>query len=223
MTLEEAKDKCNTLEKLNLDLWNTSSFSAKAELRSKFRECWNAIAKNGFRILRYKELDISLGYKVPKFKIREDRSEDLVSIVDNRGEGNHHGDCTTRCISFCTGIDYTTIQKEQFKNLAEARAKGMHGLSWRTPEIWSKSLTSRGFCEVHLPRKVAAKVFLRMFKKSSIDNGIVAAKSAHHLAAIDMKQKKILDTWNSTGCRIKSLYVPIAQKELWTKELKTIF
>ena len=111
MTLEEAKEKCKMLETLNLDIWNAERSSTKAELRSMFIDCWKSIASSGYRILRYKELDPKLGYKVPKFKIREDKSEDIVEIIDNRGKGNHHGDCTTRAISFCTGVDYETIQK----------------------------------------------------------------------------------------------------------------
>lgn len=222
MTLEEAKAKCKILEELNLDIWNTTKSSEKEELRSKFRSCWQSISAGGYRIRRYKELDPSLGYRVPRFRIQNNNGKDLVSIVDNRGEGNHHGDCTTRCISFCTGVDYTTIQKEQFANVAKTKAAYFERLTWRSPKVWSKSLTSRGFCELHLPRKVSAKVFIRLFKDSGIDDGIIAAMSSYHVAAIDMKQKKILDTWDSSGCRIKSIFVPETQKEMWTKKMNAI-
>ena len=117
MTIEEAKEKCKILEelnlaknaadqlsKLNLDIWNAVRSSTKVELRLMFRECWQSIASNGYKIRRYKEFDFNLGYKVPRFRICEDHTKDIVDIVDNRDEGNHHGDCTTRCISFCTGI-----------------------------------------------------------------------------------------------------------------------
>ena len=223
MTLEEAKEKCKMLETLNLDIWNAERSSTKAELRSMFRDCWKSIVSSGYRILRYKELDKKLGYKVPKFKIREDKSEDIVEIIDNRGKGNHHGDCTTRAISFCTGVDYETIQKEQFANVAKAKASYWGArLSWRCHKVWSKSLLERGFCELQLPRKVSAKVFIRQFKDSGINEGVIAAKSAHHLAAIDMKSKKILDTWNSAGCRIKSIFIPTAQKSVWMAKLNAI-
>lgn len=223
MTIEEAKEKCKMLEKINLDIWNTEKPSTRNELRLMFKNCWQSISANGYKILRYKELDSNLGYKVPKFKIREDSTEDIVDIVDNRGDGNHHGDCTTRCISFCTGVDYSTIQREQFANAAKAKASYWERwLTWRSHKVWSKSLINRGFCELYLPRKVSAKVFLRLFKDSGIDEGIIAAMSAHHLAAIDMKSKKILDTWNSAGCRIKSIFVPSSQKWIWTTKLNEI-
>ena len=219
MTIEEAKEKCKALEKINLDIWNTSKPDEKTRLRSMFREYWQSISSSGYKILRRKVLDSSLGYRVPQYRVREDGTCSMVSIIDNRGEGNHHGDCTTRCISFCTGVDYTTIQKEQFAVLAEEKKNYWGKLSWRSPRVWRKSLESRGFYELHLPRRVSAKVFLRKFKDSGIDDGMIAAVSAHHIAAIDMKTKKILDTWNSAGCRLTSIFVPSAQKDLWQRKI----
>ena len=219
MTLEEAKEKCKILEQLNLDIWNAVRSSTKAELRSMFRDCWQNIASNGYKIRRYKEFDSNLGYKVPRFKVCEDHTKDIVDIVDNRGEGNHHGDCTTRCISFCTGVDYTTIQKEQ---MANARAYNSYGVTWRTEKIWSKSLTSRGFYKIALPKKMTGKVFLRKMTSHSID-GMIAAKSAHHIAAIDMNNRKILDTWNSAGCRIQTIYVPENKKYEWMNIINKVF
>lgn len=223
MTLDEAKEKCKTLEKLNLDIWNAVNSSTKAGLRSMFCDCWKSITSSGYRILRCKELDPRLGYRVPQFKIREDKPEDVVEIIDNRGKGNHHGDCTTRCISFCTGVDYSTIQKEQFKYLAEEKAKYYYGhLTWRHKRVWEKCLLARGFCELVLPRHISGKVFLRKFKDSGIDDGIIAALSSRHVAAIDMKTNKILDCWNSAGCRIKSIFVPTSQKSMWIAKIDAI-
>jgi len=34
-----------------------------------------------------------------------------------------------------------------------------------------------------------------------------------------MKTKKILDTWNSAGCRLTSIFVPSAQKDLWQRKI----
>ena len=223
MTTEEAQEKCKILAELNLDYWYAQTSSNKHEIKSMFKSCWKSIQNAGFKILKYKEMDNSLGIMVPKFKVREDRSEDYVSIVDNRAEGgNHKGDCTTRCISFCTGVDYLTIQKEQFANLAKAKAGWNYGLTWRSPKIWTQSLFTRGFCELVLPRKVSRKVFLRMFKDSGIDHGIIATKSSGHVAAIDMKTKKILDTWNSAGGRIISIFVPVADKQMWVNKINSI-
>lgn len=222
MTIEEAKEKCKALEKINLDIWNTSRPDERARLRSMFRDYWQSISSSGYKILRRKVLDSSLGYRVPQYRVREDGTCNMVSIIDNRGEGNHHGDCTTRCISFCTGVDYTTIQKEQFANLAKAKETYYGHLSWRSQRVWEKSLTTRGFTEVVLPRHVTAKVFLRKFKDCGIDEGIIAARSSHHIAAIDMKSKKILDIWNSAGCRLISIFVPVWQKKEWMRKIRDV-
>ena len=215
MTLDEAKAKAKFLDKLNLDIWNTLDRTEKENLRQKFKRYWNEITSNGFKILRRKEYNLELGYKVPVYKIREDESEQYVSIINNRSaNGYHKGDCTTRCISFCTGVDYDTIQHEQFAN---ARKHGGYGITWRTPVIWSQSLTSRGYVEIKLPCHISGKRFLRNIKDCEINEGVIAALSANHLAAIDMKDKKILDTWNSAGCRIRSIYVPVIQQAKWEK------
>ncbi len=222
MTIDEANDKCKSLEKLNIDIWNAKSTKDREELKAKFCACWKEICESGYKILRRRVFDYSLDCTVPKYKIRNDDSHDMISIIDNRGNGNHHGDCTTRCISFCTGIDYETIQKEQFKILAEVKSNYYGPVTWRSPRVWKQCLLKRNFCELDLPRRITAKVFIRKFKDSGINDGIIAAMSAHHVAAIDMKSKKILDTWNSAGCRITTIFVPAEQKHLWTSKLNNI-
>lgn len=221
MTIEEAAQKAKELEQLNLAIWSAGS-KERTALREKFRKTWLDVQNAGFKILRWKELDINRGYKVPRFKVRADGSEDAVAIVDNRPNGSTETrDCTTRCISFCTGINYNDIKKEQLANAAAARAKGYYG-NWRCEPIWSKSLLSRGFYKLVMPRKVSRKVFLKKFKDSGIDEGIIATKSSGHIAAIDMKSKKILDTWNSAGGRIQAIYVPVSQKTTWMAKLNAI-
>lgn len=220
MTIEEAKAKAKILEELNLDIWHASTSIAKNELRAQFKDCWLNITSNGYKILRRRELDPNLGYKVVKYKVREDDSQQMVNIIDNRSaNGYHKGDCTTRCISFCTGVDYDTIQQEQFTNALQFKE---YGCTWRSPRVWSKSLTSRGYSEIILPKHVSVKVFLRKFSSCGINEGIIAAVSARHIAAIDMKTKKILDTWNSAGCRIISLFVPTLDVNVWTRKINTI-
>lgn len=222
MTAVEATEKCRILDKINLDIWHAASSNEKNCLKDQFRSIWYSIVESGFKVIRGKQYDPILGYRVPKYKIRNDGTTGLVKIIDNRGEGNHHGDCTTRCISFCTGVDYTTIQKEQFANLAKAKETYYGHLSWRSQRVWEKSLTTRGFTEVVLPRHVTAKVFLRKFKDCGIDEGIIAARSSHHIAAIDMKSKKILDIWNSAGCRLISIFVPVWQKKEWMRKIRDV-
>ena len=220
MTIDEAKNAANELTKINLSIWKVHDPIAKNNLANEFRSLWKEITMSGYKIVRRRIFNSFLGFKVPDYKIREDHSEQCVSIVDNRSkDGYHKGDCTTRCISFCTGVDYDTIQREQF---AYAKQYNAYGVTWRTPKIWSRSLTSRGYCHIGLPRRITGKVFLRLFKDCGIDEGRIAALSSHHVAAIDMKEKKILDIWNSAGCRIQSLFVPVAQKELWQNKIRAI-
>ena len=222
MTAVEATEKCRILEKINLDIWHVASSNEKNRLKDQFRSIWHSIVESGFKVIRGKKYDPIRGYRVPEFKIRNDNTAGLVDIIDNRGNGNHHGDCTTRCISFCTGVDYETIQKEQFANLAKAKESYYGRLSWRSQRVWEKSLTTRGFTEVVLPKHVTAKVFLRKFKNCGIDEGIIAARSSRHIAAIDMKSKKILDLWNSAGCRLISIFVPVWQKKEWMRKLNAV-
>ena len=223
MTIEEAMEKCKMLEKLNLSIWNASSSVEESELRKNFKSIVNELTLAGMKIRKWKSFDETRGYRIPRFSIIKPNYENNISIVDNRETGgNHNGDCTTRCISFCTGVNYLTIQKEQFAN-AVKMSTDWRKFTWRNSKVWSQSLLSRGFCEIILPRHVSRKVFLRMFKDSEINDGIIATKSANHVAAIDMKTKKILDTWDSSGGRIISIFVPISQKMCWFTNIRNAF
>lgn len=219
MTIDEAKENAKILSDVNLKIWQTSDTNERKKLRAYFKQIYKNIVAFGYVIRKRKIFNQDLGYKVPHFTIANEKNKDFVEIKDNRGEGNHHGDCTTRCISFCTGVDYSFIQKEQ---MANAKAYGCYGVTWRSEKIWSKSLTSRGFSKIELPRKMTGKMFLRKLNGYNI-NGIIAAKSSHHLAAIDMNTKKILDVWNSAGCRIMTIYVPETQKHEWQNIINNLF
>lgn len=222
MTLEEAKLEAKKLGELTLAIWNSSSSIETAKLRAQFHEVWHNINDNGFKVLKRRTADPSTGRTIPVFKIRNDHSEQMVTIVNNRPDsGNHHGDCTTRCICLCTGEDYMTIQNEQMTN-ARKMSKLTWKLTWRSESVWSKSLTSRGFSKIMLPRKVARKTFLKLFANCGLNDGIIATKSSGHVAAIDMKAMKVLDTWNSTGGRIISIFVPSTQKDIWQKKVAAI-
>lgn len=123
------------------------------------------------------------------------------------------GDCTTRCISLCTGVDYMTIREEQFLNSAYS------GVVWRCRDVWERSLTSRGFRVIHLPCRISRRRFIKIFG-NDIENGMVATGSFGHVAAIDMKKKKVLDTWDSTGGHIKYIYVHSSQYEMFRKAIE---
>lgn len=222
MTSDEAQVKAKELEKLNLAIWQAFGEPEKiSSLRSQFKAISNEICAAGFKIRRWKEYDPFLGRKVPRFRARvEDAS--AMNIVNNQDKNGYNiGDCTTRCISFCTGLPYLSIQKEQFANAAKEKAKG-YNVSWRTTRIWTQSLLSRGFCRIDLPRKVSRKVFIRLFKDSGINEGIIATRSSGHVAAIDMKEHKVLDTWNSSGGRIMTIFVPSQQKDIWQRKVNAL-
>lgn len=217
MTIDEANEKAKCIAKLNLDMWHTSSRQEQAKLKEQLHATWMEIQREGFKIRHKKVFDARYGYRIPYFWVNEDHSEDLVNIVDNRdANGYNKGDCTTRCISFCTGVDYMTIQKEQFANAAKMHSK------WRQAKVWKLSLLSRGFFEIDLPRKISRKTFLKVFGNCGIDEGIIATKSSGHVAAIDMKTKKVLDLFNSTGGRITTIFVPNAQKYMWMAKINAI-
>ena len=217
MTLDEANEKCKQLTQLNIDIWNARSSAAKDGLRTAFKTIYRDILNAKFKVRKWKEYTKE-GTK-PMFKAVDDGTREMLAIVNNRPtEGWHKGDCTTRSICFCTGADYNEIYSEQ-----EFYARKSSYGTWRTPSVWKQCFYKRGYCDIKLPRKVARKTFIKLFKNSSINEGIIATTSSRHIAAIDMKEKKILDLFNSSGDRIYEIIVPVKQKEEYEKEIKRIF
>jgi len=218
MTIDEAKQSANELKKLNVEYWFTHDKASKDTIRSKMTSISKAIYDNGFKIKRCKIWSNEHNMLVPSFIIKTSKHKDDVDIIDNRPAGsNCKRDCTTRCICFCTNESYDTIRSEQLANAAALNS------NWRRRNVWSKSLFKRGFSEIDLPRKVSRSTFLRLFKDSGIDDGIIATLSSGHIAAIDMKKKKVLDTWNSSGGRIYKIYVPNSQYNLYINKIKMLF
>lgn len=223
MTLDEAREQCQQLVKINLDIWNERSTGAKKELRKKYSNLYTSIIAAGYKITRGRVFDSMYGRTIPYAVPTLNKNRNSIAIIDNRSKnGYHKGDCTTRCISFCTGIDYDIIQKEQFNNAKNAHnSPFFRKKTWRTPSVWSLSLTSRGFVEIVLKRHVTRATFIKMFKNSQIDRGIIATRSSTHVAAIDMQKNQILDTWDSSGGRILSIYVPKVQYNEYVRALNS--
>lgn len=220
MTIEEAKEKAKILEKLNLKMWQIPDTNERKRLNMLFKECVKNITVAGFKIRRSKKYDPVLGFKTPRYNIAEDHTERMIDIVDNRpANTNYKNDCTTRCISLCTGVDYDTIRKEQMKNAENE----LYSYGWKFERVWSKSFISRGFSKITLPKKISRKTFLRLFKDQGINDGIIGTLSSNHIAAIDMKRKKILDLFNSSGGRITALYVPNEQRIAYQDAIKKVF
>ena len=213
MDIEEAKAVCSELTALNLEIWKSFSLSEKERLRQTFKAKYRSVIDAGFKIRRWRQCG------KPMFTPRLDRHADMMCMATNKPDSlDVKGDCTTRAISFCTGVDYMVIRAEQMKNARET-----YGLTWKHDVVWSKSLLSRGFAKIVLDRKhIARSTFIKLAKTLPIFAGKIATVSSDHIAAIDMASRKVLDTWNSSGGRIKNIYVPVSQKEVYYNWLKQI-
>lgn len=214
MTIDEAKSICSELTKINIDIWKAFSSSEKERLRQTFKSKFKSVIDAGFKIRRWRQLGN------PMFTPRIVKHTDMMCIATNKPDDlNVKGDCTTRCISFCTGIDYMKIREEQM-SIAQASPSW---LTWKHDAVWGKCLTARGFTKLCLDRRhVSRATFIKLAKTLPVFTGKIAAVSSDHVAAIDMASRKILDTWNSSGGRILYIYVPISQKDVYYRWLKQI-
>lgn len=205
MTLDEAKSNASKLTDLNVKYWDAANYTEKTRFKNEFSKLYDTIKSNGFKIRRVKEFDWTYNRRVPHFKIREDKNSKFISYENNRPQNlKIKNDCTTRCISYCTGIDYMQIRNEQLVNAVK------HAATWRTNYVWAISLEKRGFKAIHLNKRMSRKTFIKTFG-NVITNGIIATHSSGHIAAIDMSKKKVIDTWDSTGGRIDFIYVHASQ------------
>lgn len=213
MTIDEAKAICNELTDITLKFWRSTTSSEKENFRQLFENKHKSIRTAGFKIRRWRD------HGVPMYAPRIDRHVDMINIASNKPDGlKIKNDCTTRCISFCTGIDYSLIREEQLRN-----AKILGSIyTWRHDRVWEQSLLNRGFVKITLKRHVSRATFIRLSKSFSLNEGIIATMSSDHVAAIDMKERKILDTWNSSGGRILKIYVPASQEIAYKKWLYDI-
>lgn len=207
MTLDEANACASKLTDLNVKYWDATNYAEKMRFKNEFSRLYDNIVHNGFKIRRVKILDWTYNRRVPHFKIREDKNSKFISYENNRPQNlKIKNDCTTRCISYCTGIDYMQIRNEQLINAVK------HAATWRTNYVWAISLEQRGFKQFTLPKKISRAVFLKKFS-NKITTGIFATHSSGHIAAIDMVKKQVIDTWDSTGGRIDYMYIHESQYE----------
>lgn len=200
MNISEANNLSKTLTDLNIKFWNAGSSDEKEHLRNQFSSLYANILQNGFKITRSKRFDPSYNRRIPLFKIKIDSSKKFISYCKPK----FSRDCTTRCISACTGIDYDTVRSEQLERADD------YGMNWRMPQVWSKSLTTRDFDIIHMPKKITRKTFIKLFG-DDIESGIIATHSSKHIAAIDMAKRKIIDTFDSSNGRIDYIYVHKSQ------------
>ena len=212
MTIDEAKEICRKLTQLNLAIWDSSSSDETARLRAEFRQEIKKVYDAGFKIRRWRNGE------TPMFTPRAEKHVDIMCMSTNKPDSlDIKRDCTTRALSFCTGLDYCLIRDEQFKN-----AVGTN-LTWRHTAVWEKSLLSRGFTKIFLNRRhVSRATFIQLSKTLPVSEGKIATVSSGHVAAIDMASRKVLDTWNSSGGRVKYIYVPMPQRETYLNWLRKI-
>ena len=216
MTLDEANGLAERLVSINIKIWHTSDRFQKKVLKNDFRSIYASIVAAGFKIRSGKEWSNEYGFIVPFFKVSCNRHKDCIEIIDNRSSNAKYvGDCSTRTLCFCTNMPYDDMQQYQFK------LSHVLGCSWKNTRVIEKILKDYGYTSLRLPRRISRSVFIRMFKHA-FQSGIIATLSSGHIAAIDMAQGKVLDTWDSTGGRIYKIFVPDGQYLAWYQTVNRI-
>ena len=205
MTFIEATTLAEKLTDITVKFWDSCSISEKNALNQQFKDIYSSITSNGFKIRKSHEFDFKYVRHVPKYTVKQSVNKSFLEFYNPRPSNiRTHGDCTTRCITYCTGEDYMTIRNEQLQNSAHC------GRSWKTMSVWSKSLESRGFKHIVLPKHMSRATFIKKFS-SKITSGVIATRSSGHIAAIDMAKQKVIDSWDSTGGRIIDIFVHASQ------------
>jgi hypothetical protein len=75
------------------------------------------------------------------------RNKDCWKPFDNSPKGGNK-DCTTRCISYCLGVEYKAILSEQRRITRNTNE------DYRLSSIWDLPLVRRGWFDVSLNRKM---------------------------------------------------------------------
>lgn len=220
MTIEEAAKKADQLTQLNAEYWDAHTLEARTRIRQEFHEISVSISRAGFKLVKHR-VSCSLP---PMFSVKVNDAKKFVEFADNSDGNRHPGDCTTRCISFCTGVPYAEIRKERLKFQAQKRlTPGCSWMSWRTEAVWSQCLTNRGWKKVVLAKPITRKRFGRVFANvPGICAGRIATHSSGHLAAFDMETMKTLDVWNSSNGRVTDIYVPGDKLEAWKNAISMV-
>jgi hypothetical protein len=213
MTIAEATTFAHQLTDITVKYWDSTSFLEKDKLRKQFSSIASAISANGFKLRKSRSFDAKYNRFVPKYTIKENKNECFLERYNPRPSNlKTKTDCTTRCITYCTGEDYMVIRNEQMQNSRR------YGGSWQVMRIWSKSLESRGFKMIVLPKHMSRATFIKRFS-SKITSGIFATRSSGHIAAIDMAKRKVVDSWDSTGGRITHMFIHESQYDMVSKLL----
>ena len=113
-------------------------------------------------------------------------------------KGHKTGDCSTRAISTCLGIDY----KQALKDQCEMACKYCYGLT--NKETTTKVLEKYGWVKMKQPKKPNGKKYLvgeidEICTKLQLQEGVLISM-AHHDSVV--KYGCLLDTWD---CRKKTI------------------
>lgn len=206
MELSEATSICNQLSSINIDIWHAYSQNDKLALKSKFVELYKKVENAGYNITRRKVYEFGkFGQPTPTF-IPHKKKHSCYEHVDVRPNGVvAKRDCTTRCLTYCLGLDYDVVGKNQRRMALDEH--GSIGY-WNYECVWGKIFRQYGWCKVELPRKIAR---FNLAKLTSDLDFPIATHSSHHVAA--MMKGKVIDTWDSQGGRVDFVYVPSAKVE----------
>ena len=203
MEISEATSICNQLSSINIAFWNAPSKDDKLALKSKFAELCKKVEDAGYRISRRK--DHEFGQLKPIF-IPFKKKHACYEHVDVRPNGvTSKNDCTTRCLAYCLGLDYSILGKNQRKIALDEHGSPRY---WNYECVWGKIFRQYGWCKIQLPRKMAR---FNLAKLTLDLDFPIATHSSHHVAA--MLKGKVIDTWDSQGGRVDFVYVPSAKAE----------
>lgn len=213
MTINEAQKLAEQLTDITVKFWDADSQAKKIELQATYTRITNDIVSAGFKIRKRRVFDSTYSRRIIRYTVKAIPSGSIFEHYNPRPANlKISGDCTTRCIAYCTGEDYMKIRAEQLIASAEI------GMTWKHIKVWSKSLESRGFKKLLMDKRMTRATFIKKYS-SKITSGIIATRSSGHIAAIDMAKKKVVDSWDSTGGRILMMYVHSSQYDEVVKAL----
>jgi len=213
MTINEVQKLADQLTDITVKFWDADSYVKKIKLQDTYTHIKNSINSAGFKIRKRWVFDSTYNRRIIRYTVKAIPSGSMFEHYNPCPTNlKIKGDCTTRCITYCTGEDYMKIRAEQLTASAKI------GMTWRHIEVWSKSLESRGFKKLLMDKRMTRATFIKKYG-SKITSGIIATRSSGHIAAIDMAKKKVVDSWDSTGGRILMLYVHSSQYDEVVKAL----
>jgi C1A family cysteine protease len=115
------------------------------------------------------------------------------------------GDCSTRALVSCIGIDYNTALDLQVQ---EAK-KSYYDITSR--QVMEKVIEKFGYYKMKQPRKLDNTKYMvkemdRVVSKSDLQNGVIVNVARHYVA---LKDTNYIDIWNSGHKCVGNYYIKI--------------